>query len=169
MQTEVTTMAEAVAGLLADNTSTKDCLTGTSEEASAEIPFGVMLCQGTEDDGVKLLNTSAAAMATALKGVSVFGHGLDIGTDGLNPKATFSVLSKGRIYVVPEEAVAPGDAVRVRAVAAGAEVKGAFRTTADASDCVDISKFARWTRSADETGFAVVEIDMTNAALAVAD
>ncbi len=177
MQTEVTTMAEAVAGLIADNSLSKDCLTGFSEEASAQIPFGVMVAQGTADDGALLLNTSAAAMASALKGISVFGHGLDIGTTGINPMALFSVMSRGRIYVQVEEAVAVGDPVRVRAVTggsngygdAGAETKGAFRTGADSTDCVDISSFARWIRGADEAGFAVVEIDMVNSALATAD
>lgn len=173
MQTEVTNYADAVAGLLADNTLSKDCLSAINEEASAEIPFGVMVCRGTTDLGVKLLNTSAAAMASALKGVVVFGQSFakpdDLGDTGLKPFMAFSILSKGRIYVQVEEAVAIGDAVRVRAVATGGEVKGAFRTSADASDCVDISKFARWTRGADAAGFAIVEIDMTNAALAAAD
>ncbi len=172
-QSSVTEMSEAVAGLLADNSLTKDCLPGTSEESSAEIPFGVMVCQGTEDDGVLLLHTSAAAMATKLKGVSVFGQGYakntELGDTGFKPKCTFDVLNKGRVYVLVEEAVAPGDAVRVRAVAAGLEVKGAFRTTADSTDCVDISAFAKWIRGAAEDGLAVVEIDMTSSALAVAD
>ena len=172
-QTSVTAMPEAVEGLLADDSLTKDCLPATSEEASAEIPFGVMVCQGTEDDGVLLLNTSSASMATKLKGVTVFGQGYakpqELGDTGFKPKCTFDVLNKGRIYVMVEEAVAPGNAVRVRAVAAGAEVKGAFRTTADGTDTVDISKFAKWIRSAAEDGLAVVEIDMTMSALAVAD
>lgn len=170
-QTDVTPMAEAVAGLLADNTLSKDAVTGLNEEASAQIPFGVMVCQGTTDDGALLLNTSSAAMEGALKGISMFGHGLDIGTTGINPEALFSVLVKGRIYVLPEEDVAPGDPVRVRAVASGSEVKGAFRTSADSTDCVDISKFARWVKSADISAgeYAIVEIDMTMSALAVAD
>ncbi len=173
MQTEVIPMVEAVAGLLADNSLSKDCLSATSEESSAEIPFGVMVCRGTEDDGVLLLNTSSAAMATSLAGIVVFGHSFskpyELGDTGLKPFATFNVLSRGRIYVQVEEAVEIGDAVRVRAVATGDEVKGAFRTTSDSTDCVDISSFARYIRGADEDGLAIVEIDMVNAALADAD
>lgn len=172
-QTSVTAMAEAVEGLLADNSMTKDCLPATSEEASAEIPMGVMVAIGTEDDGALLLHTSAAAMATKLKGVSVFGQGYakdtELGSTGFKPKCTFDVLNKGRIYVKVEETVAPGDDVRVRVVAAGAEVKGAFRKTADATDCVKINKFAKWIRGASAGGLAVLEIDMTNSALAEAD
>ena len=173
MQETVTAMAEAVEGLLADNSLTKDCLPGTSEESSAEIPFGVMVCNGTKDAFVKLLHTSAAAMATELFGVSVFGQSYakteQLGTTGLKPLVTFDVLQRGRIYVKVEDAVAVGDAVRVRAVAAGAEVKGAFRTAADGTDCVNISKFARWIRGAGIGELAIVEIDMVNAALAEAD
>lgn len=172
-QSEVTAMAIAVAGLLADNSLTKDALPGTSEESSAEIPFGVMVARGTDDGLVKLLHTSAAAMETELHGIVVFGQSYakdsQLGTTGLKPKVTFDVLQRGRIYVTVEETVAPGDAVRVRAVATGGEVKGAFRTTADSTDCVDISLFARWIRGATTGGLAVVEIDMTNAMLANAD
>lgn len=172
-QTSVTAMTEAVAGLLADNTLTKDCLPGTSEESSAEIPFGVMVAIGTEDDGALLLHTSAAAMASKLKGVSVFGHGYakpqELGDTGFKPKCTFDVLNKGRIYVLVEETVAVGDDVRVRVVTAGNEVKGAFRATQDSTDCVKINKFAKWIRGASSGGLAVVEIDMTNSALAEAD
>ncbi len=172
-QTEVTAMVEAVAGLLADNSLTKDCLPGTSQEASAEIPFGVMVCHGTVEGFVKNLHTSSAAMATELFGVAVFGHsyarGIHLGDTGLTPTTTFDVLQRGRIYVQVEEAVAIGDAVRVRAVAGVGEVAGAFRTTADSTDCIDISSFARWIRGAAEDGLAIVEIDMTNAALADAD
>lgn len=173
MQTEVIAMEEAVAGLLADNSLTKDCLPYTNGEASAEIPFGVMVAHDSTEGFVELLNTSAAAMATELAGVSVFGQSYakteQLGTTGLKSKVTFDVLQRGRIYVQVEDAVAIGDPVRVRAVANGIEVKGAFRTAADGTDCVNISKFARWIRGAGIGELAVVEIDMTNAALAEAD
>lgn len=145
----------------------------TSEEASAEIPFGVMLQQGTGDDGAKLLGTSAAAMAVRLLGIAVRAHdfavGSELGTTGLKPGATFGCGKKGRFKVLVEDAVTPLSHVRVRAVAAGAEVKGAFRALADGTDCVDISAFAKWRTSAGIGEVAVVEIDMANAALAVAD
>lgn len=146
----------------------------TSEEASASIPFGVMVIRGTGDHGAKLLHTSAAAVEQLLLGISVRSHDFAIGseldTDGkLKPGATFAVGRTGRYKVLVEDAVSPGDPVRVRAVVAGAEVKGAFRTAADGTDCVDISAFAQWRTSAGIGEVAVVEIDMTNSALAVAD
>ncbi len=167
-QTSVTTaMAPAFAGMLAD-TSGKRCSAKYSEEASAEIPFGVMVCRGTDkDDGALLLNTSSAAMADILLGVVVHSHAYDkdneLGDTGLKSAVSFDVLTHGRIYVLPEETVHPGDAVRVRAVAGGSEVKGAFRTTADSTDCVDITSFARWARGGDSTTPAILELDMTYA------
>ena len=40
--------------------------------------------------------------------------------------------------------VTPASAPLVRAVAAGAEIAGAFRDTSDASDLIDVSHFCRF-------------------------
>jgi hypothetical protein len=146
----------------------------TSEEASATIPFGVMVIRGTGDGGAKRLHTSAATCEQLLLGISVRSHDFAIGSEldddgALKPGATFAVGRKGRYRVLVEDAVSPGDSVRVRAVAAGDEVPGAFMTGADGTDAIDISAFAQWRTSADAGEVAVVEIDMTNSALAVAD
>lgn len=173
-QTSVANPAIAVAGMLADDSLGKDVLSKINGEASAEIPFGVMVAKGSADDECLKL----AATSDKLVGVVVYGPAyarsvgsttLELGTTGLTPNTLMDVLNVGRIYVFPEEAVTPASAVRVRAVAAGAEVAGAFRATADSTDCIDISKFARWLTSGSSTVPAVVEIDMRNAALAVAD
>ncbi len=136
-QSEITDLEVGPGGLKLEG---KD-RAGTSEEASAGIPFGVMVCRGTADDGILLLNTSAAAMATdtALVGITLFDHhfarNVELDADGaLAPEATCAVLTKGTCLVQVEEAVAPGDAVHVRVVTggsdgygpAGAENAGAF-------------------------------------------
>lgn len=164
-----TKMEVAVPGMLADDTMTKDCLSVFQGEASAEIPFGVMVARGSaQGEAVKL-----AAQADPPIGIVVFeqshAQGVELGTTGLKPGTMFSILNKGRIYVFPEEAVVPGGAVRYRAVAAGAEVAGAFRTTQDTTDTCNISSFARWLTAGSSTSPAVLEIDMTNAALKTND
>lgn len=184
-QTSVSSaLAIGVAGLSvgSDNKSRPK----VSAEASAGIPFGVMVAidATNEDGGAVLLNTSAAAMAAngKLAGVVMFDHNYDrtseLDTDGnLKPKTSFEVMTSGRCLVRVEDAVDPGDAVRVRVVtggaagygAAGAETKGAFRAAADSTDCVDISKFAQWRSSAAIGELAELEFDMTMVALAVAD
>lgn len=146
-----------------------------SEEASAEIPFGVMVIRGTADNGAKNLHTSAAAMEQLLLGISLRSHDYAIGLEvsaangGLLPGASIAIGRRGRWKVLVEDAVSPGDPVRVRAVVTGSEVKGRFLTGADSTDCIDISAFAWWRSSADAGEVAIVEIDMSNSALAVAD
>jgi acyl-CoA synthetase (AMP-forming)/AMP-acid ligase II len=147
-----------------------------SEESSAEMPFGVMLARGTtdKDKGALLPHTSAAAMAAAFVGVLMHAHEyaetFELGDTGLKPKMTLKVATHGTVLVLPEEAVEPGDPVRVRVVTAGEEQAGAFLTTDDDSaDCVDVSAFCRWLSSGDENTPAELEINMTLASQGVAD
>lgn len=138
-----------------------------NEEASAEIPFGVMVGQGVTDGGCLLL----AATSDKLIGVVMHSHAyakdLELGDDGLKPSVTVGVKAKGRAWVLVEEDVTPASDVLVRAVATGNEVAGAFRDTADASDCIDISAWARYVKSSvtladGSTKVALVEFDVTN-------
>jgi hypothetical protein len=141
----------------------------TSEEASAEIPFGVMVKAGTADYGVLKMT----ATTNKLAGITFRTHDfadLELGDTGLKPGATFGVARKGRYFVKIEENVTPASDVRVRAVAGGAEVAGAFRATADSTDCIDLTPFAKWVRTAlAADGVGELDIDLTNADLAVAD
>lgn len=166
-------MTVAIAGSLydlADNTVSSY----TNGEASAEIPFGVMVCQGATDGAALKLNTSAAAMDGILAGVVLHSNAYnktnELGTTGIKAGVIMNVCTKGRVWVTVEEAVTPASTVKVRAVVAGAEVAGAFRDTADSTDCVDISRCARYLTSAGAGELAVLEFDLTGATtLAVAD
>lgn len=191
MQTSVESdFTPSVAGMMSDShtASAGDRLSYTSEEASAGIPFGVCVAQGSEDRTALLVATTA----DVLIGIAMYANDLstpqevtapDDGVTALDPRiqpgVTFSVLRRGRIWVRTEENVAPGDAVRVRGVISsndtgyldsGHEVPGAFRTTADdTTDCTDISAFARWVTSGSAGGLAELEVDFTNAALSNPD
>ena len=173
-QTSVAAAAIGFAGMLADSDQAPRVASKINEEASAEIPFGTMVIRGTDEEMQALqLHTSAAAVAALLAGVVVHDHSYakdtELGTTGLKPGVTLNVLERGHVYVLTEETVTPGDAVRVRAVVSGNEVKGAFRTSADSTDCVNISKFARWVKGGTTTVPAVLEIDMVGASQAAAD
>lgn len=149
----------------------------TSEEASASIPFGVMVKGGTADRTAKNL----AANSDVLKGIAMWSgnyhRDLEVDENGLRPGCTFDVLEVGETIVRVEDAVTPASEVHVRAViggangygAAGAETKGAFRGTADGADTIDISAFAKYISSADAGGIAKISIDMRNSALQAAD
>lgn len=161
-QTSVTVgMTRAFAGMLGDVAYSKNCQSYVNSEASAEIPFGVMVGQGATDDTCLKL----AAITDKMIGIVAHSHAYnkdnELGTTGLKPKVTVDVLKKGTIWVPVEEAVTPASAVLVRAVAAGAEVAGAFRDTADASDLIDCSAFARYLTTTTGAGFALLEFDMT--------
>lgn len=172
MQTEVLTrMPIGIPGELADLHTAEfgDVVSAVNAEAAAEIPFGVMVKQGTDDDDVKLL----AAQADAIKGIVVFGQNfskpVQLGSTGLKPGISFGILRKGRIFVLTEDAVTPLSEVHVRAIAVGAELKGAFRGTADGADTIDITGLAKWVTSAGVGEIAILEIDMTQSSLATAD
>ena len=143
----------------------------TSAEASAEIPFGVMVQGGASDDLALLL---AGAAATDLMGIVGHSHRFaktnELGTSGLKPKVTFKGLRKGTLWVISEEAVTPQSTVRVRHTAgAGGTTLGQFRVAAVANETFNISSFARWRTSANALQPAKLEIDMTNASGVTAD
>lgn len=166
-----TTMPIGVAGQLADlwTEENGDVVSGTSEEETAEIPFGVMVAQGAADDGVLAL----AATDDVLAGVVVFSHvyakPYELGDVGLKPGVTMGLLRKGRIIVFPEDAVTPESTVHVRAVAIGEEVAGAFRGSPQGTDTIEITAFAKWRTTGGDGDPAVLEVDLTNVALADAD
>lgn len=105
------------------------------------VGFGLALAQGTNDTECRPL----AATSDKVIGVSVFSHADNInnGVEGYAAQSAVNVLRSGSIWVKVEEAVTPESAVYVRAVATGSEVAGAFRTTADGSDTIQLtnSKF----------------------------
>lgn len=143
-----------------------------SEEASAVILPGIMVKRGTGDYGALKLT----ATTNVLDGIALRAHDFAVGTEvdestgGYKPGAHFAVGQVGHYFVKIEEDVTPTSDVRVRCVATGNEVAGAFRATADSTDCVDLTALARWVRTADaDDGVGELEIDLTNIGLAVAD
>lgn len=160
-----------IAGQLVDLNSLAvgDTVSAVNAEASAEIPFGVMVKPGTGDDDAKLLT----ANSNILKGVVVFGHLYDYpverGDIGIKPGIQIGLLRKAKIWVKVEDAVTPASEVHVRAVAGVGEQAGAFRGSADTTDCIEITPFARFLTTAGAGELAVLSIDLDNAALAAAD
>lgn len=157
-----TAVASAITGAFAGqsgDSSNKQDDSFINGESSAEIPFGVVVQQGTADNECLLLT----ATSNVLIGVTLHSNNYqlttELGTTGVKPNVTMNVRSQGRVWVTVEEAVTPASNVLVRAVAAGSEVAGAFRDTADGSDCIDISGFARYLTSAGIAGLALVEFD----------
>jgi hypothetical protein len=136
-------------------------------EASASIPFGVMVKKaalGADGslDQAKLLS----AQADVPGGVVIHSHAYDPiedldDNDALVPKTVLSVLQEGEIWVPVEagEVPAAGADVRYRAIAAGAEVAGAFRVTADAHDTVKLPH-SKWRSARNADGLALLFLDL---------
>lgn len=160
----------AYPGMLGDsgNKSVDSFING---EASAEIPFGTLVSQGTLDN--EALIPAASGDGVKAVGVVLHSHAYnkdnELGTSGLKPEVTMNVLNKGRVWVVIDENVTPASAVRARYTAVGGG-KGSFRASASAGNTVDLSKCARWigTHLA-ATGYGLLEIDLTNRSQITAD
>lgn len=141
---------KAFEGMLAD-AGKHDALSRVIE--GSDVKIGKAVTFGTDDNQIKKLS----AITEKVAGVVI--HKMT--EEGiLEEKDSVSILRKGRLYVKVEEAVAPGDPVFVRAVVAGAEENGAFRKSADSTDCVDLTGKAQYLSSAALGELALVEINL---------
>jgi hypothetical protein len=146
-------------GMKADS-GDDDCRTFAQAEASAEIPFGVMVVQGAAQ-GQAVLPVDANSKPV---GVVVHSHeyakDTELGTTGLKPKTAMAVMNRGRIWVTVENAVAVNGDVYVRHTAgAGGTQKGAFRADADTATAMRV-RGARFLSATAGAGIARVELDM---------
>lgn len=146
--------AVGFAGMLVDS-SESDVASYVNEEASAEIPFGVMVQQGTLDTDALLV----AVQTDIPIGVVVHSHAYakddELGTTGLKPNVTLGILKRGVIWVTAVDAVTPADDVRYT------EAGGGFLTTAAGGVTVSCAEFARFLTTAGAGELVQLEIDMT--------
>lgn len=170
-QTSVSTAPSvAFAGMLADAANTEDVDSYVSEEASAEMPFGAMVCQGASDDTCKIFGANTDKMVGIVQHSHAYQIANELGAVGLKPKVTIGVKKRGKIWVTVDEAVTPASAVRVRNDAnGGANTNGTFRTTASAGHTMNISSFARFLSTTTGAGVALLEYDVTMRSGATAD
>src|ERR1041384_940053 len=118
-------------------------VSATSEEASAEIPRGLAVQATTtnSDYGAKLITGTGNKLAGIVMRSDDMSDS-DLGSTGYKPGATFPLGRKGRFFVTIEENVTPASSVRIRC--AGTGTIGAFRATADSTNCLDCTPFAKW-------------------------
>lgn len=132
-----------------------------SEESSAEMPFGVMLAEGSAVTGALL----PAAADDALCGVLLHSHAYakdtELGSTGVKPKASLSVMRKGYVWVAVEGAVTRGNVAYVRHTSDGASntQTGKFRGDSDSDKAVE-ARGCIYRTSTSGAGFAIVEVDM---------
>lgn len=138
LNTSYAEQESAFAGMLA-NAMQKKAVTLVQGEASAEIPFGVMVCQGdasavagTPDDAILMVDTNSKMLGIVLHHHN-YTRGTDLGDTGVKPERLITVLEEGEVYVFAEAgAYVKGAQLYARFDAgAGGSQMGAIRVDAD--------------------------------------
>ncbi|UXY55381.1 structural cement protein Gp24 [Pseudomonas tohonis] len=96
----------AVPGMLVDMIP-KTLLSRTIED-SAGVGFGIAVCQGTQDKGVRKFNGDFVGKFV---GITVRERSLNAEADGFKQYDSVRVITKGAVWVLPSVAVAPRDPV----------------------------------------------------------
>lgn len=158
------TFAIAQEGSLADGGTDRHTRTFT-EENGVEYFFGRAVEQGTADGEY----ISPAGTAADFLGVTHRTHAVELdqlavaGETGIPANKPANVITKGRVIVFPETAVAPGNAVFYRFQNAGAapEGQGRFRADNDAAsgDVVQLAAGAKWRSTAVAGEAAILELN----------
>jgi hypothetical protein len=129
---------------------------------AGNVPFGIAVKKGTNDDDFAL----PTAGADKIIGVLASSHARDnislLGaTDAVKPSAMANLCLRGRVYVLPEQAMIPTDAVFFRfATGAGGSQKGALRKDADTATAAAWNG-ARLLTTSTVTVPAVLDFDAT--------
>ena len=124
----------------------------------ADLLLGRAVQLGTDKD--EQIKAAAAGMTLAqFKGLMRYRPLVD---GVVLDKSAQTIITKGRVWVVPAETVEPGDECHI-VLAAGtyaAEEIGRLVKTADGSNTLDISEVAKWERGGAAQDLAVVSIDL---------
>lgn len=158
-------MAAAFAGMLAD-ARTKIAETYLQGEASAEIPFGVAVAEGaigangTPNKGILMVDATSV-IAGVLMHQHTYAKDNELGTTGLKPLVPMTLVKRGLMWVIVEDAVTKDNTAFVRHTANGAGKlqKGAFRSDADTANAIKARGFT-YRSSTTGAGIALVEVDV---------
>jgi len=152
----------AVEGMLADTSLDKEIRSAIADE---DITFGRWVARTSGDETPRaVLPTTAGEIAwdvglgIALSDVTLEGPAAGATALGWATDSVLRYLRHGHVWVLAEVAVAYGDPVFVRHVAAGGEELGRFRNDADAGDATQLpgAFFRRVTSGADE--LTIIEV-----------
>jgi len=175
MQTSVNPIGQPVAfaGLISSAQEVLDQVSGFNAEATAGIPFGAGVIQGTGRTDAKLPATGGK-----MKGIFAFSFehapGLygDLDTNGaVIPKGRLNILRKGRVYVVIDQSItsiAPfSDRGYCRYGTNASDATLGAWSNASNSNQLDATKQVVFTSDViiadDGTKIAEIEVDFTNA------
>lgn len=166
-QSTVALFTPGFPGMIADATFLKDVASYVSSETTNQIPWGVMLMQGTTDAGALL---PTVGNVNRLIGICTYSAATQVNTEmgsvadvagriGILPGIQFGVSRRGRLWVQVEEAVTTASPVRIRNTVAG-NGTGTFRTTSAGVGLSMLLVGCRYLDTAVANGICRVEFDM---------
>ena len=120
--------------------------------AEGEILFGTAVVRGTDPAGVKTIGAATDELI-GVAGLSFEASQFD--DEMYSTGDPVGVVRKGVVVVYVEEAVKPGDKVRVRHTAAAGKAPGAFGTTAEAGKTAVI-EHAEFRGTTTEAGYVAL-------------
>lgn len=145
-----------------------DLISGIANDTNAVIPFGKFVVTKTAAAGgeipeVELPNATGEVTGVYALGVVVRDRTIENDSAtafaGYTDGEVLTIMRRGRIWVISEDAVSSaGAAAFVRFVAGVGEVLGSFRTDADTSDAVALPG-ARFMTTCDAGGLVLLELD----------
>lgn len=152
---------EAFQGMDGTTSADDQTISRVNAEASAEIPFGVMVKQGATDPAALLLTATSNPILGLARHAHVYEPFGTVGNagNGIAPGQAVGVKQRGESWVPIEESVTQASDVFVRAVATGGEVAGAFRASADGTDCIQLYG-CKWVKAATGPGLGLLHINM---------
>jgi hypothetical protein len=166
--------AAAYAGMLADDTKS-DVMTMENAEASASMPFGIVVAFKTSSPGSDRAAVLPTTSETKLAGILVHSHdyertftlpdGSTVGeldSTGIKPGAEIAVMWRGTCWVKVQQAVVPGDRLFVcksaNVVYTGL---GQVGNADESTNTIDASAIGRFTSGAAAGGFAKLQVDFS--------
>jgi hypothetical protein len=102
-----TSMTAAIAGQLADG-SANDIRSFVNDEASAEMPFGCAVVQGSSEKAALVPASDDQKVVGIVVHCHVYGAD-DLGDDGVKPECEINVLNRGRIWAEAATSASIGD------------------------------------------------------------
>lgn len=162
-QTSVSYQAAGFAGSLVD--ASEADVRSYKNEDTTEMAFGTAVAFGTDADrDVEVCDAQADVIAGVVVHSHAYAKTTELGTTGLKQNVTVGVLREGVIRVYVSEAVAVGDAVRIRIdTNAGSDEllgPGTFCTTANGAHTIQVTAGMKWLRGASGGGYAELAVDM---------
>ncbi len=158
------TLTSAIEGALADN-GEHDVAAFYNGEASAEIPFGYGVIQGTEDNEAILPTAEGDECIGVVIHANEYTRGgadAQLGDDGIVPGVRMNVARKGRAWVRVRTGCAKGERAWLRCTATPGAV-GSWENADDGTETIDCTKQAVFRSTAAADGLAILEFDFTNA------